>query len=78
MRWFTAEAARILSYAQVCHHIGLELEWTPRVVNELADYLSRIVDFNDWLLNPMVLLMLNTIWGPHTVDRFASHYMYNT
>ena len=30
-------------------------EWIPRELNEKADYLSRIVELDDWLLNPIIL-----------------------
>ena len=39
--------------------------------NELADYYSRIVDFDDWMINPMTFQWLDVLWGPHTVDRFS-------
>ena len=71
--YLQAEAMRIFKLC-ICHHIHLEPEWIPREENELADYLSRIVELDDWLLNPMVFLMLDNVWGPHTVDRFASHF----
>ena len=55
----------------ICHHVRLEPEWIPHEENELTVYLSRIVDFDDWLLNPTVFLMLDNVWSPHT---FTSHY----
>ena len=48
------------------------MEWIPRTKNELADYASRIVDLDDWQVSPNVFNMMNSMWGPHTVDRFAS------
>ena len=42
-----------------------------REENEFADYLSRVVDYDDWMLNPVVLQELDIMWGPHTIDRFA-------
>ena len=54
------------------NHIHLEPEWIPRELNERADYLSRILDYDDWKLNPAVFSVLQQVWGPHTVDRFAS------
>ena len=60
----------------ICLHqqIRLEPEWIPREENEFTDYLSRIGDVDDWMLNPEVLQKLNTRWGPHTLDRFADRY----
>ena len=54
-------------------HIHLQPEWVLRELNEQADYLSRIVDFDDWMLNPQVFEQLDALWGPYTVDRFASY-----
>ena len=58
--------------ACVSHHIHIEPEWVPREQNELADYYSRVVDYDDWMLNPAMFSWLNSLWGPHTVDRFAN------
>ena len=55
----------------VNNQIRLEPEWIPREENEFADYLSRIVDHDDWMLNPAVFQELDLMWGPHTIDRFA-------
>ena len=57
----------------VANHIRIEPEWIPRKQNELADYYSRLIDYNDWRLNPAVFKWLDYVWGPHTVDRFADH-----
>ena len=65
-----AIALRIFSLS-IHWHIHLEPEWIPRGMNEQADYLSRIVDVDDWMLNPVIFAQLDAIWGPHTVDRFA-------
>ena len=66
------EALRVFELC-VQYQIHLEPEWLPREENQLADYLSRIVDYDDWYLNPEVFSMLESLWGPHTVDRFANH-----
>lgn len=63
-----AEALGIFSTC-VQHNIRLEPEWIPREKNELADYYSQIVDCDDWMLNPLIFAWLDTIWGPHMVDR---------
>lgn len=56
----------------VQNNTRLEPKWIPRDLNERADYLSRIVDHDDWLLNPVVFADIDCLWGPHTVDHFAS------
>ena len=30
------------------HNVRLEVRWVPLTENEKADYISRIVDFDDW------------------------------
>ena len=66
------EALTIFSLC-VKNHICIEPEWIPREQNELADYCSRLVDYDDWRLNPAVFKWLDELWSPHTVDRFADH-----
>ena len=41
-------------------------------LNCQADSLSRITDKHEWMLAPSVFRFLDSTWGPHTVDRFAS------
>ena len=53
-------------------NITLEPEWIPREDNQTADEFSRIVDYDDWSINANVFAWLDSFWGPHTVDRFAS------
>ena len=44
--------------------IKLEMVWIPREKNEIADYLSRIVDINDWQVDPELFWWLHNMWGP--------------
>ena len=66
-----AEALSIF-HLSVTHHLTIEPEWIPRSGNQVADYLSRIVDEDDWMVHPTIFDQLDHMWGPHTVDRFAS------
>ena len=68
-----AEALGIFSLC-VNNYIRIEPEWIPREQNELADYYSRLVDYDDWMLNPVVFAWLDNLWGPHTIDRFANSW----
>ena len=56
------------------HDIELEIGWLPRTDNEKVDYLSRIIDYDDWSLDHKLFKFLDNKWGPHTVDRFACFY----
>ena len=68
-----AEALAIFS-ASAANNIRIEPKWIPRAENELADYLSRITDYDDWSLDHAIFVSIDLRWGSHTVDRFASHY----
>ena len=50
------------------YHIRVEPEWIPWKENELADYLSQIIDHDNWSLDSEVFRELNQQWGPHIVD----------
>ena len=54
------------------HGIKLEMEWIPRAKNELADYISKMQDYDDWMIDPSMFTFFDMRWGPHTVDCFAS------
>ena len=82
-------AARILEFGSKVpelHDIALDIfllcrqrnirlvpESVPREQNERADYYSKLVDADDWMLSPQVFKELDNVWGPHTLDGFASH-----
>ena len=59
----------------ICEIEGIILspEWIPREGNEKADYLSRCQDSDDWEISSQIFNYLDSIWGPYTIDRFASH-----
>ena len=42
------------------------------VLNVRADQLSRLQTKFEWRLHPLLFKMLDRLWGPHSVDRFAS------
>ena len=54
--------------------IRLEVQWIPRTENEKADYISQLVDFDDWQITHDLSQSLEQLWGPHTVDYFANYY----
>ncbi len=55
-------------------NIHLEMEWVPRMENERADKLSRFIDNDDWSISDDCFQYFDELWGPHSVDRFASYY----
>ena len=50
----------------------LSVEWISRDENVEAHEMSRFDDPNDHMLDPSCFRYINEVWGPHTVDRFAS------
>ena len=66
----------VIKIFQFCaeHSIRLEVQWIPRTENEKADYISRLLDFDDWQITHDLFLSLEELWGPHTVDCFANYY----
>ena len=52
----------------------LEVQWIPRTLNQQADYISRLLDTDDWQITDDLFLSLDACWRPHTVDCFANYY----
>ena len=40
------------------HGIELEMAWIPKCENKKAHYLSRIVDYDDWQIDPIILIVI--------------------
>ena len=57
-----------LEVFQMCvvHNITIEPEWIP------SHYISKTVHYDDWMLHPVIFAQLDSLWGPHSVDRFAN------
>ena len=66
-------ALEIFQMCVACH-ITIEPEWIPRECNEVADYISKSVDYDDWMLHPSIFTQLDYLWGPHSIDRFANSH----
>jgi ribonuclease HI len=54
------------------HSVSIRATYIRSAANVWADRLSRELDSSDWTLNPRIFRHLDKLWGPHTVDRFAS------
>lgn len=63
-----------MSIFSVCMQkgISLNIQWIPRIQNTQADYISRIVDHEDWGISVQFFNFMNDLWGPYSIDRFAS------
>ena len=54
------------------NNVNLYIKWIPRSENCLADFVSKMVDYDDWRVTDEFFAFIDSIWGPHTVDRFAN------
>ncbi|KAK3093064.1 hypothetical protein FSP39_010639 [Pinctada imbricata] len=62
-----------LAIFEICRQksITLDMQWIPRSLNTPADELSKVFDFDDWGVSVQFFKFIDSIYGPHTVDRFA-------
>ena len=65
------QALEIFQFCAV-NNVSIEIEWVPRSLNEYADSLSRVIDFDDWSVSTGFFAYISSLFGPFTVDRFAS------
>ncbi|CAC5371805.1 unnamed protein product [Mytilus coruscus] len=65
---------KAISIFYIClqKRISINIQWIPRGENLKADYISKIIDFEDWGVSEFFYTFINDLWGPYTVDRFAS------
>ena len=42
--------------------MSFQTQWIPRAENELADYVSRIVDPDDWILSRDLFKLITNMW----------------
>ena len=66
-----AEAMRLF-YTCRTSGIHLHINWKPREENEFADQISKYIDYDDWKMSRRLFEILDGIWGPHSIDRFAN------
>ena len=66
------EASAIFNIS-ITHQVRIEPEWIPRETNQQADFISRIIDYDDWSLHPALFKVLDQKWGPHAINSFASY-----
>ena len=58
----------------VHNNISIHVEWVPRTNNDTSDYISRIIDYDDWDVVHGTFDYLESIWGPHEIDWFANDH----
>jgi hypothetical protein len=59
----------------VTHSISIDIQWIPCEQNVRADYISRLIDPDDWQITEELFRELDGLWGPHTVDCFISYLL---
>ena len=57
---------------RVIFDIHLDIEWIPRSQNDIADYISKIRDYDDWEVTYDFFKFVDSLLGPFTIDRFAN------
>ena len=66
------KAIKIFDICKV-KNINLEITWISRENNKDADFISRSIDHDDWIVKNSTFKFLTKKWGTMTVDRFASY-----
>lgn len=54
--------------------IFIEIVWIPTSDNSKADYISKMIDHEDWQTTSEFFEFVDHMWGTFTVDRFANNY----
>jgi len=68
----SAVAEQLHKFA-LSRRILVKAEWIPGIENTVADRLSREeTDWSDAMLHPDLFRMIDTMWGPHTLDGAAA------
>ena len=52
--------------------IQLHAKYLPGSLNQTADHLSRMTPKYEWMLHPALFRHIDSLFGPHDIDRFAS------
>lgn len=59
---------------RAANNIDVDIQWIPRNKLEKADFISRIIDIDDWQISHGLFCFLDNSWGLHTVDCFSNYY----
>lgn len=66
----------VLRIFKICYEysIYLDIEWVFRDCNIRVDFISKLVDFDDWQVIEDVFKDLDSFWGFYMVDCFVMYY----
>ena len=56
------------------YNINIDMVWIPWSENDKVDFLSCIVDYDDWNISEYIYHIIEFNWGPHEVVWFASDH----
>jgi hypothetical protein len=54
------------------NNINIRARYSRSAANIRADKLSRKTHKEDWQLNPRIFTYMDSLWAPHSIDRFAT------
>jgi hypothetical protein len=54
------------------NNIKIRTRYIPSAANVWGDILNRETSMDDRQLNPRIFTYLDSQWGPHSIDRFAT------
>ena len=63
-----------IAHLSAKYHSVITPIWVPWEENQLADYVSKLPDVDDWGIHPHIFQWVSILWGPFTIDRFATWY----
>lgn len=54
------------------YDIAIDVEWIPHGETEIANYLSKVVDYDDWSVKELYYRIAESLSGPFAIDCFAN------
>lgn len=72
MKLHLHQLALDIFYSAKDNNIEINIEWIPRALNDIADYLSKIIDPDDWHVKDSYFKLAQSQWGTCSIDCFAN------
>ena len=66
------EIAKLIWREAITNNVTIIARNLSGQLNNQADLLSRMKDKHEWMVSRPLFSFLDSVWGPHTIDRFAS------
>lgn len=55
-------------------NISIDIQWVRREQNVRVDFISRLIDPDDWQITEQCFMELENLCDPHKIDCFANYY----